>query len=71
MVRFDLIKDFKQIPLNPKTKMIKFIGIIGDLKIDCMMFTSREKDIEVRDKDILGTVSFTKKLSFDIKHIID
>lgn len=71
MVRFDLIKDYKQIPINPKTKLIKFTGVIGDLKIGCSMFTSRERDIEVRDKDILGTVSFTKELSFDIKHIID
>lgn len=65
-VRFDLIKNYKAFPINPETKMIKFTGVIDDASIDCTMFVDRDKDIEVRDAYIIGTMTFNKGPIFNI-----
>ena len=65
-VKFDLIKNYKAFPINPETKMIKFTGVIDDASIDCTMFVDRERDIEVRDAYIIGTMTFNKGPIFNI-----
>lgn len=65
-VRFDLIKNYKAFPINPETKMIKFTGVIDDASIDCTMFVDRDRDIEVRDAYIIGTMTFNKGPIFNI-----
>jgi single-stranded-DNA-specific exonuclease len=65
-VKFDLIKNYKAFPINPDTKMIKFTGVIDDASIDCTMYVDRERDIEVRDAYIIGTMTFNKGPIFNI-----
>ncbi len=65
-VKFDLIKNYKSFPINPETKIVKFTGVIDDASIDCTMFVDRDKDIEVRDAYIIGTMTFNKGPIFNI-----